>query len=260
MDDPVLGGYTPEKVALRRAMNLGYNGPEELFIVRKGQAIRAESPVPPGAAGYDPNFRSIADEYNPAKAKALLDMFGYLDIDGDGYRELPNGTPLTLEIGSPPDAATRLLDEVWRKSMDAIGIRITFKKAKWPDLNKEGKAGTLQIGSFLAWHADYPDGDNFLQMLYGPNSHQSNYANFRLPEFDALYEKARRMPDSPERTHLYQEMTRLFLAYAPWRLGVYRIRSHFTHPWLLNFKKHPILHQGWKYLDIDLDALSKSGR
>lgn len=261
MRDPVIGGYTPQKVALRRAMNLGYNQAEEVMIARKGQALAAEGPIPPGAAGYDADFRSIAKVYDPPRAKALLDLFGYVDRDGDGYRELPDGRPLVLEFGSPPTSDFREYDQVWKKSMDAIGINIKFKKARWPDLNKESKAAKLQVGSFLAWHADYPDGDNFLQLLYGPNSSpQSNAANFALPAFDRLYEKARTMPDSPERTRLYQEMTRLFLAYAPWRLGVHRVQTHLNQPWLLNYKKHPIMHQGWKYLDVDLEKKRASTR
>jgi ABC-type transport system substrate-binding protein len=259
MRDPVIGGYTPEKVALRRAMNLGYNQPEELMIARKGQAMSAESPIPPGAAGYDPNFHSSAQEYDPARAKALLDLFGYVDRDGDGYRELPDGRPLLLEFGSTPDASGRDLDMVWKKSMDAIGINIKFKKARWPDLNKESRASKLQVGSFLAWYADYPDADNFLQLLYGPNSSpQSNAANFALPAFDRLYERARRLPDSPERTRLYQQMTRLFLVYAPWRLGVHRVQTHVSQPWLLNYKKHPIVLQAWKYFDVDLEMQRKA--
>ena len=261
MRDPVIGGYTPEKVALRRAMNLGYNQAEEVMIARKGQAMAAESPIPPGAAGYDADFRSIAKVYDPARAKALLDLFGYVDRDGDGYRELPDGQPLVLEFGSPPTSDFREYDHIWKKSMDAIGINIKFRKARWPDLNKESKASKLQVGSFLAWYADYPDGDNFLQLLYGPNSSpQSNAANFALPAFDRLYERARRMPDSPERTLLYQQMTKLVLAYAPWRLGVHRVQTHLSQPWLLNYKKHPIMHQGWKYLDVDMEKKRASTR
>jgi ABC-type transport system substrate-binding protein len=259
MEDPVIGGYTPEKVALRRAMNLGYNQTEEIMVVRKGEAMPAESPVPPGVVGYDPNFRTHAGEYDPARAKALLDLFGYLDRDGDGYRELPDGRPLVLEFGSPPASEYRDLDLVWKKSMDAIGINIRFKKERWPDLAKDARGKTLQVGSFIAWFADYPDSDNFLQLLYGPNAApQSNLSNFNLPAFNLLYERARRLPDSPERTRLYQEMTRLFLAYAPWKLGVHRFQTHLSQPWLLNYKKHSILYEPWKYLDVDLDLQRKS--
>jgi ABC-type transport system substrate-binding protein len=259
MEDPVLGGYTPEKVALRRAMNLGYNQREEIAIARKGQAISAESMIPPGVAGYDPGFRSSAAEYDPAKAKALLDLFGYIDRDGDGYRELPDGRPLVLEFGSAVSGEYHDLDLVWKKSMDAIGINITFRKERWPDLAKAARLKKLQAGTFTGWFADYPDGDNFLQLLYGPNaSPQSNLSNFNLPAFNHLYERARRMPDSPERTHLYQEMTRLFIVYAPWKLGVHRIDTHLVQPWVLNYRKHPILYEPWKFLDVDLDAERKA--
>jgi hypothetical protein len=68
------------------------------------------------------------------------------------------------------------------------------------------------------------------------------------------------MPDSPERTLLYQQMTKLFLAYAPWRLGVHRVQTHVNQPWLLNYSKHPIVLQGWKYLDVDLEKKNASIR
>jgi len=259
MTDPVIGGYSPEKVALRRAMNLGYNNDDELLIARRNQAIRAQSPVPPGMAGYDKDFRSDWNDTDAVKAKALLDIFGYVDRDGDGWRETPDGKPLRLVLSGPPDQATRILNEIWKKSMDAIGIHIDMEIQKWPDLVKKAKQNKIQMGGYLAWHADYPDGENFYQLLYGPNSFGgSNDANFQLKEYDRLYEASRKLPDSPERTLIYNEMARLIIAYAPWKLGVHRIRTHMTQPWLLNYKKHPILHQGWKYLDIDLDALNRA--
>ena len=251
MEDPVVGGYTPEKVALRRAISMSMNDNEEIQILRKNQAIRAESPVPPGVAGYDENFRTSAAAYNPAKAKALLDLFGYVDRDRDGYREAPDGRPLAIEYASTPSLLDRQYDELWKKSFDAIGIRMTVRKAKWPDLLKESKAGKVQFRG-LAWGADYPDADNFLQLLYGPNAGQSNDARFRLAAFDRLYEQAKRLPDTPERTRLYQEMNRLILAYAPWKLGVNRVEGYLLHPWITGYKKHPILRTQWRFLDVDV--------
>ena len=256
MEDPVVGGYTREKIALRRAISLAYNTQEEIQILRKNQAIPAQSPIAPEVAGYDPNFKSPFAAYNPAKAKALLDMFGYVDRDGDGYRELPNGKQFTLEYGSSTTLIDRQFDELWKKSMNAIGIRMIFKKAKWPDLLKQSKLGKLQIkGS--AWIADYPDADNFLQLLYGPNAGQANDARFKLPAFDRLYEQARRLPDSPERNQLYREMTQLMLVYAPWKLGVHRVASNLAQPWVVGYKPHPILHSLWKYIDIDVARRDK---
>jgi oligopeptide transport system substrate-binding protein len=252
MEDPVVGGYTPEKIALRRAMTLGYNIDEELQVIRKGQCIAAQSPIPPGVAGYDKNFKSPTAEHNTSKAKALLDLYGYLDRDGDGYRERPDGSPLSLTISSPPTAEYRAQDELWRKSMDAIGIRVGFDKSTFSEQLKAAKAGKLQM-RISAWIADYPDADNFLQLLYGPNTGQANDARFKLPEFDKMYLQAQRMPDTPERTKLYQDMAKLMLVYAPWKLGVHRIYTHLISPWVLGYKRHPITLTPWKYVDIDVE-------
>jgi oligopeptide transport system substrate-binding protein len=252
MEDPVVGGYTAEKIALRRAMTLGYNINEELQVIRKGQSLPAQSPIPPGVAGYDKTFKSPTAEYNPSKAKALLDLYGYVDRDGDGYRELPDGSRMSLEIASTPTAEFRAQDELWRKSMDAIGIRVTFNKSTFSEQLKAAKTGKLQM-RISAWIADYPDADNFLQLLYGPNTGQANDARFKLAAFDKLYLQTQRMPDSPERTKLYQEMSKLMLVYAPWKLGVHRIYTHLISPWVLGYKKHPITLTPWKYVDIDVD-------
>lgn len=251
MDDPVVGGYAKERVALRRAISMAYNIFEELQIIRKGQSIQAESPIPPGVAGSNEHFRSSASEYDPAKAKALLDLFGYVDRDGDGYRETPEGKPLVIEYASTPSFADRQFDELWKKSLNAVGIRMKTRKAKWPDLLKATKLGQFQFRA-LAWGADYPDADNFLQLLYGPNTGQSNDARFRLPAFDRLYEKAKQLPDSPERSRLYEEMNRLILVYAPWKLGTYRVDGNLIHAWVIGYKKHPMIRAPWRYLDVDV--------
>jgi ABC-type transport system substrate-binding protein len=250
MNDPVVGGYTPDKVALRRAIALAYNYQEDIDIIRSGGAVKAESAIPPGVAGYDPAFRSSLITYDPAKARALLDTYGYVDRDGDGYREFPDGRPLVIEMGNQPDNTSKQFGELWRKNLDAVGLHIEFRIAKWPDLNKQAKLGKLPMWQ-LAWSADYPDGENFLQSLYGPNVGQSNNANFQYAPFDALYDRARRMPPSEERNKLYTEMNRIIAAYAPWVPQTHRLRSELSHAWLQGYRKHPMYNQVWKYLDID---------
>ena len=254
MDDPVIGGYTPEKVALRRAISLGYMTQDEINIIWKGQAIPAHTPYSPNVAGYDPEFRTSANEYNPAKAKALLDMYGYKDIDGDGYREMPNGKPLVLMYNSTPTARDTLFDELWKRSMDDIGIKMQVRKAKWPDLLKESNAGKLMMW-FLAGTASIPDADTWLVSLYGPNAgFKGNRANFKLKAYDETYEKAEVLPDGPERTRLYQEMARLEVAYAPWKINTHRIMTDMWYPYLIGYVRPPIQSQNWwKYVDIDLD-------
>ncbi len=248
LDDPTVGGYTPEKIALRRAIAMGYNVGEDINVIRTGGAIRAQSPVPPGVAGYEADFK-LADGYNPGRAKALLDTFGYVDRNGDGYREMPDGKPLVVEIANQPDQLSSQFGELWKKNMDAIGINVIFRIAKWPDLNKAAKAGKLAMWQ-LAWSADYPDAENFLQNLYGKNE-ELNYAHFRNAKFDALYEQARKLPPSEERNKLYGEMKRIIAVYVPWMPQTHRLRNEVWQPWLIGYKKHPIYNQAWMYLDID---------
>jgi ABC-type transport system substrate-binding protein len=253
MEDPVVGGYTPEKVALRRAVSLAYNTRDEIAIVRKGQAIPAHTPYSPGVAGYDPAFRTSANEYSVAKARALLDMYGYLDRDGDGYREMPDGSALVLENASTPSARDQQIDELWKRSMDDVGLKMTFKKAKWPDLLKESNAGKLMMWQ-LGGAASSPDADTWLSVLYGPNSgFKGNRARFRLDAYDRLYEKARVTPDGPERTKLYQEMAKLMVAYAPWKVNTHRILTDMWYPWVLGYRRPAVQSNNfWKYIDIDL--------
>ena len=257
MEDPLVGGYTLEKIALRRAMSLGYNINEQVQVIHGGQATPAYSPIGPGVVGYDPDFRTSATEYNPAKAKALLDMYGYVDRNGDGCREQPDGRPLVVEYSSTPTLLDNQFDLLWQKSMRAIGICMKFNKQRWPDLTEATRLGTLQMRE-SKWQADWPDADSFLQLLYGPNIGQANDARFKLPEYDRLYEKARLLPDSPERNDLYRQMIKLVLVYAPWKMGVHRVFTHLTHPWVIGYKKHPIVLTQFRYLDIDVEKQHKA--
>ena len=259
MLDPVVGGYTPERIALRRAISLGYDRDAEIAVIRKGEAIPAEQPIGQGVAGYDASFRNPMNGYDPARAKALLDLFGYVDRDGDGYRELPDGRPLSIEYASTPTLLERQFDELWKRSMDAIGIRLTFRKATWPDLLKAGQLGKLQMRS-IGWLANIPDADSFLQLLYGPNAGQSNDARFSLGAYDRIYRAAKRLPDSPERDRLYRELSRLAVAYAPWKLGIYRRETYLTQPWVSGYLPHPTMRSVMRYVDVDLEQQRAGAR
>jgi peptide/nickel transport system substrate-binding protein len=245
--DPVVGGMSKEKIALRRAFAMAYPVQEDIKVIRNGQAVEAQYPIPPGVNGHDPNYRSSV-KYDPAAANALLDKFGYKK-GPDGYRTLPDGKPLVVRYASRPDSLGRQQDELWKKAFDAIGIRMEVQKDKFAELLKLEKQCKLMMRS-AAWIADYPDADNFMQLLYGRNIYQSNNACAQIPEYDKLYEQAQRMPDSPERDRLYHEMTKIIEAYAPWRLNISRYRNMLAQPRVLGFKKHPILHNEWAYIDV----------
>ena len=259
MENPVVGGNAPDKVALRRAIALAVDVEREILLVRRNQAVPAQSPIAPGTWGYDPAFKSEMSEHNLARAKALLDLYGYVDHDGDGWRELPDGKPLKLEYATSPDQQSRQLTELWQKNMDALGLRIEFKVAKWPENLKASRAGKLMMWG-VGWSAGQPDADTFLALGYGPNKGQSNHARFDLARFNALYERQRVLPDGPERQALLDEAKKLMVAYMPYKVHVHRITTDLWHPWVLGFDRNIFVRDFWKYLDIDADMRGSENR
>ena len=259
--DPVLGGYTRDKVALRRAIALSYNSLEDIALLKKGFALRAESPLPPNVLGYDPAYRSPVS-YDVPLANALLERYGYTQRDPDGFRRAPGGVPLTLSMHSEATVGGRLRDELWRKNLNAIGLRVTFRTDKKTEIIKASRLGKVQMFE-SNWIADFPDGDNFYQLLYGPNSGRANYARFNLPAYNERYQKARALPDSPARQALYREMNQLLHAYNPWVPLTHPISADMRHPWLKNYNRHPVELTTWRYVDIDLaerKRISRMGR
>ena len=250
MDDPVVGGYTPDKIALRRAVGMGFDNASYLRVVLKGRALPATGIIPPGVEGYVAKPAADAQRYDPAAARALLDRFGYKDRDGDGFRETPDGKPLKLEFWSTPNSQARQFDELWQRNMTAIGVRVEFRKDRLPELRKMARLGKIPLRAD-GWNADYPDGENFMQLLYGKNVGQENQARFNLPEFDRLYDEARRLPDGPPRNARFAQMTELVLAYAPWRMTFNRIEDQVLHPQVRDYAPHPILSQVWRFVRVD---------
>jgi ABC-type transport system substrate-binding protein len=249
MEDPVAGGYTPDKIALRRAIAMAYNIDDDIRVLRQGQGAVATQIVPPGMSGYDPAL-DVRTKYDVAGARALLDKFGYKDRDGDGFREAPDGKPLTIYMASPPSTQDRQGDELWQRGLNSIGLRVEFVKQKWPDLLKMARLGQLQ-----AWRLGNinttPEGFGFYGLLYSKNAGFSNLARFNLPEYDRVYEKTRSLPDTPERTRELRRLSELVNVYAPWVLLAFRVENVIVQPWVLGYKNNPTYQYPFPYLDID---------
>lgn len=250
MEDPVVGGQTPERVALRRAISLGIDIRRHISNVWRDQGVPAQSVVAPSTWGYDPRYKSENSDYDLARAKALLDLYGYVDRDGDGWREQPNGEPLLIRYTSQPDARSRAFEELYKRDFDALGLRLEVRSAKWPENLKAARAGQLMFWQ-LGYSADTPDVQSGLQLLYGPSAGGQNLGRFRNARFDEIYEQMQRLPDGPERLALLREAQRLTAAYAPQRYLMHRIVTDLAQPWLLGYRRPPFSRQFWQYVDID---------
>ncbi|MEK8051832.1 ABC transporter substrate-binding protein [Ideonella sp. DXS22W] len=250
MEDPVVGGYTPEKVALRRAIGLGIDVEREIRLARRGQAIPAQSQVLPHTSGYDAAFKSENGDYDPARARALLDTYGYLDRNGDGWRELPDGRPLELEVATQPEQINRQFDELWKKNINALGIRVRFKTAKWPEQLKAARAGKLQLW-MLGSSADRLDGQSSLARLYGPQSGGQNLARFKHARFDEIFDRMKVLPDGPEREALFLEAKKIGVAFMPYKVHVHRFSTDLLHPWVVGYRRPVYNWEWWHLVDID---------
>ena len=250
MEDPVVGGYTPQKVALRRAIGLAFDGDAYLRHVLGGSGIKAHSAVPPHTSGYERDFRSEMALHDPARARALLDLHGYVDRDGDGWREGPDGAPLELRMAGTATLNDRRLHEVWKRSLDAVGLRIRFEVASWPELLKKSRAGTLMMWGYT-WSATSPDGGFFLAIAYGPNASESNDARFALPAFDRLFERQRVLPDGPERAALMHEAKKTMVAWLPYKVLAHHEYLDVVQPWTRGYWRHPFMRDVWRFVDVD---------
>jgi ABC-type transport system substrate-binding protein len=246
--DPVTGGFSLEKIALRRAIAMAYSVNDEIALLRRGQASKAHMIVPAGVVGHDPSYRSSI-AYEPELANRLLDRFGY-KRGADGYRSLPDGKPLLLKIHTESSASSKVVSEIWKRGLDRIGIRAEFVVSNFADNVKAATECRLMMWGG-AWHADFPEGENFAQLLYGANAGRGNHGCYQSPAYDALYRKAVALPPGAERNRLYVQMSRQMEADTAWSVHVSRVRNWLVRPWVKGFKKHPIMQSDWQYIDVE---------
>lgn len=237
MSDPLLG----KNKYLRQAMSTSFNMEEEIKLFYNGRAISAQGPIPPGLAGYDPDFKNPYKTHDILKAKELLKKAGY--PDGKGLPELEY-----LTISS---STSRQMTDYLQKELAEIGIKLKIESYSWPEFQQSLKNKKGQMWSY-AWSADYPDAENFLQLFYSkngsPGPNDSNYSN---PEFDRLYEKALTLPDGSERTDLYKKMAQIVTEDTPWAFEAHRLAYGLAQPWLKNYKFHEFRHGMSKYYRVD---------
>ncbi|MDN5862930.1 MAG: ABC transporter substrate-binding protein, partial [Salinisphaera sp.] len=256
MLDDVVGGYSEPARKLRRAISIALDYEEFIDIFLNGRGIPAQGPIPPPVFGHlsareglnqyvfrwvdgGPERRPIED------ARELLAEAGYPNgIDPQ------TGEPLTLYLdttGTSPGAAARL---AWyRKQLGKINIQLIIRNTTFNRLQQKMASGNIQL-FFLGWIADYPDPENFLFLLYGPNAKAKyggvNTSNYMSPKFDALFRKMRDMPNGRERALVIEHMVEILRRDAPWVWGFYPKNYSLTHAWLQNYQPNLMANNGLK--------------
>ena len=253
MDDPVVGGYDAPQVALRRAMSLALDVPALINRLYRGQGIAAQSLFIPHCSGYDPHFKSEMGDHDPARAKALLDLYGFRDVDGDGFRERPDGSKLTVQIATQPDGQSRQLNELCQKNFAAVGIRVSFFTGQWSEQLKAAYAGKLQMWT-LGGSAASPDGVDTLQSYISQQiGSGQNFARFRSAEMDAIYDEVQRIADGPEREALFERAKVIGTAFMPYKGLLARISNDVSQKALVGYRRPLFWNEWWHLADLQPD-------
>jgi ABC-type transport system substrate-binding protein len=256
MEDAVVGGYAPAQVALRRAVGLGLDVSEIISYAYNGLGLIAQGPTLPQTNAFDPTLKTECGEFDPARAKALLDIYGFADRDGDGWRERPDGSPLVLRVATQSQQRDRKIAEVLTRNMKTLGIKVESIVAQWPENLKAARAGSLQMWS-VGLSAAAPDSGASFARFDSRQIGGQNLARVRLPALDAIYDRLEVLPDGPERTALFREAERLAIAYMPYKFTLNRVSLDMTQACVIGYRRSVFWQEWWHFVDIDVAAQKK---
>ncbi len=261
MRDPVVGGNAEPARLLRQAIAIAVDYEEFISIFLNGRGIPAQGPVPPGLFGY----REGREGLNPivydwvdgravrkplAEARRLLAQAGYPD-----GRDRTTGQPLVLNFETVTAGVdSKSMFDWLRKQFGKLNIQLVVRATDYNRFQEKMRKGTGQIFQW-GWNADYPDPENFLFLLYGPNSkveHDGeNAANYASPEFDRLFERMKVLGNGPQRQAVIDEMVALARRDSPWLWGFHSVGFTLFHGWYGNAAPNLMARNTLKYKRID---------
>lgn len=252
MSDPVFGGYDDKHKKLRQAISLSINAEEYIDILLQGNGLAAEWMLPPSIYGYDAKYknpyRSGSGDYNKnlEKAKQLLAEAGYPDGNDK------SGQKLVLHFdntATDPDSQQNI--GIVSKMIERIGIKVESRTTRTNVFQDKLLKGQHQF-IFYGWFADYPDPENFVFLLYGPNKKPGpNSADYQSPEYDKVFEQMRSLEDTPERMKLIEKLRDISSEDCPWIPVYHTVSLALNHEWLTNIKAHPLANDFNVYRGVD---------
>ncbi|ADE13978.1 extracellular solute-binding protein family 5 [Nitrosococcus halophilus Nc 4] len=261
MLDPVVGGYSERARKLRQAISIAIDYEEFISIFANGRGIAAQGPLPPGIFGYESGEKGINpyvyewEKGQPRRkslqtARRLLTEAGY-----PNGRDAETGKPLLLHFDTTsrgPDSAALLS---WmRKQFRKLNIQLVVRDTDYNRFQDKMRQGNAQIFQW-GWNADYPDPENFLFLLYGPEGKAKhggeNAANYSNPEFNRLFGQMKSMENGPERLMIIREMVAIARQDAPWVWGYHPKQVNLLHAWNSNVKPNLMANNTLKYRRID---------
>lgn len=264
MRDPVVGGGSESARLLRRAISIAVDYEEFISIFANGRGVVAQGPIPLGIfgakSGKEGINRYVYEQVNGKTKRRSLNEAKQLMVQA-GYpegRDQKTGKSLVLyydAVATGPDDKARM--NWWRKQFTKLGIQLVVRNTDYNRFQEKMRKGTGQLFSW-GWNADYPDPENFLFLLYGPNAKADgegeNAANYTNPEFDELFMRMKNMDNSPQRLRIIDRMVEILRSDAPWLWGYYPKAFSLHHHWYHNVKPNLMANNTLKYKRIEPEA------
>jgi len=261
MLDPVIGGYTEAARKLRQAIAIAIDQEESISIFRNGRGIAMQGPLPPGIFGYREGEAGINghvyDWVNDRPRRKSIEEAQQLLVEAGypGGRKAGSGKPLIVNFdstGSGPEVKASF--DWMRKQFEKIQVQLVVRNTDYNRFQDKMLKGTAQMFQW-GWNADYPDPENFLFLLYGPNAkagkNGENAANYANPRFDALFEQMRSMENGPRRLEIIDEMVEILREDVPWVSGFHPKQFGLYHAWYKNIKPNLMANNTLKYARVD---------
>ena len=246
--DPVIGGMTNDRIALRRAIALAFDVENLIKVLYAGQALPANQLVPPGVTGHDPEF-APRPPHDARAANALLDRFGYAKRDHDGYRRAPDDKPLTLTLSLRTGAISREIQTQWKKDMDTIGLRMDYRLTPFQDVIKDLEGGKFQL--YFGGYGGVPSGYAELMQLYGKEPPRSTRAGSSRPTTIVRWRSICAADVTPSRSPRRAGCRRSRRPSSRSFPTIFRLENDFVQPWIEGYRPQ-MFQTYWKYIDIDL--------
>ncbi|MFH1813264.1 MAG: ABC transporter substrate-binding protein [Pseudomonadota bacterium] len=261
MLDPVVGGMAERGRKLRQAIGIALDQEEFISIFQNGRGLPAQSPLPPGIFGYRDGREGMNPHMytwvgNEARRRPIDDAKRLLAEAGwPNGRDAKTGEALVVNLDTTGTGLGSKARIDWlTKQFDQLGVQLVVRSTDYNRFQEKVRKGAAQL-FFWGWNADYPDPENFLFLLYGPQSkvkvQGENAANYENAEFDRLFEKMKAMDNSPERQVILDRMLAILQHDAPWVWGFHPKSYGLEHSWVFNRKPSTVANNTMKYTRID---------
>jgi len=256
MNDALWGSANPKGKYLRQAVQcaIPLEGLRKLYY--GSPVLQAETIIPPGLEGWNPDFKNPYTGNNLEKGKALLVKAGYTlkTIDGKVQALGKDGKQLTLvQHCSGVDEINHAWGNFYSESLEQIGIKVENIYLTWPSFLQKLEEKKFTFAGY-GWGADYADAQNFLGLFYAQKNETSyNYSGYNNSEYNALYEKAQALQSLDERAKIYAKLAQILVEDAPLLTKTHRVMYQVKQAWLKNYVFQDKAFGSLKYLDIDLD-------